>query len=100
MYRTVPQDEFYNRYLVKNHLLGPVVAAFLGGCGRWLLALALAMVGRLVVCWAVVGWAVVARMVVERVAVGLLVVVWAQKKGLVIGKEGMLVMQWGRSAAA
>jgi hypothetical protein len=27
----VPQDEFYNRYLVKNHLLGPVVAAFLGG---------------------------------------------------------------------
>lgn len=24
------QDEFYNRYLVKNHLLAPVVAAFMG----------------------------------------------------------------------
>jgi protein phosphatase-4 regulatory subunit 3 len=24
------KDEFYNRYLVKNHLLAPVVAAFLG----------------------------------------------------------------------
>ena len=24
------QDEFYNRYLVKNHLMAPVVAAFLG----------------------------------------------------------------------
>lgn len=27
-----PQDEFYNRYVVKNKLMAPVVAAFLGGC--------------------------------------------------------------------
>ena len=28
------QDEFYNRYLVKNHLMAPVVAAFVGEAGR------------------------------------------------------------------
>ncbi|KAI3423413.1 hypothetical protein D9Q98_010630 [Chlorella vulgaris] len=29
------KDEFYNRYLVKNHLLGPVVAAFLANGSRY-----------------------------------------------------------------
>jgi len=28
------QDEFYNRYLVKNHLMAPVVAAFVGEPAR------------------------------------------------------------------